>query len=176
MLAHSAVAEQESVVLAVDLRGFLGLDPELDHDLATAALIAVVRIPHAIVDVLIPHCADRPGVRGGGIRNWQGLAAPCDGQVRTSTETRDQDFQRRAQGLRYMAQLDHIEPALSRFVLRNERLRFLQPLGYGNLSQSSFTAEHAQQGTELLVLLRPDGLVHPASAPCTYGYPNLGYP
>jgi Protein of unknown function (DUF732) len=44
-----------------------------------------------------------------------------------------------------------------------------------DLGQSSFSAKLPQHSTKLLVLLRVDGFLHPASAPCTSLYPNLGY-
>lgn len=37
MLVDSALAEHESVLLPVEFRGSLGLDSDLDHDLATIA-------------------------------------------------------------------------------------------------------------------------------------------
>jgi hypothetical protein len=44
-----------------------------------------------------------------------------------------------------------------------------------DLGESSFSAQIPQQRTKLLVLLRVDGFLHRASAPCTSVYPNLGY-
>src|SRR6478672_13125574 len=60
MLIDGAVAEQESVVLPVGIRGLLGLDPNLDPDLAT---VAVRVVDHPRCSRPCPSRAQRPGCR-----------------------------------------------------------------------------------------------------------------
>ena len=74
-----------------------------------------------------------------------------------------------------MAKFDYVETPFAGFVLADERLSHAEATGYLDLGESSVSAELAQQRTELLVLLRPDGLLHPESAPWLRKYPNLGY-
>lgn len=92
-----------------------------------------------------------------------------------SAQPSDHVDQRRSENSDNVLKFDHIKTALTGLILADERLGHLKPFGHLHLGKASFPAQLTQQRTQLLVLLRVDGFLHAASAPCRIKYPNSGY-
>ena len=66
---------------------------------------------------------------------------------RNSVQARDHNLESRANSLGNISEFDHIQSALTRLVLADERLRYIQPLGDIDLGESGFLAQLPQQRT-----------------------------